>query len=549
MGDHDREDPARAAEHDKAADAPTRLADAAPQLANGSVDDVAALLRERPAQRDQILRALHTQRGNAFVAQVVSVSAAPTATKGTLAGREEDDGSGVPGPSGSRFTGDGTLGEVERGGRELKSGDTGAAVRKLQVALAELNFRPIQITGTYDAATEKQVTAYQVARKLARHDGVLDATTFETLEKEFTTGHYADAARHAPPGMANNPKWGDADHPEPVLLTETHALSDEEKAEANAVISPAKSGPTVGKFKESLGTGMSRMYGPRMLKLLQAKIDDEYKEAESDKEQHDDGDTFSMDRIVSLGNAAKTQVDGVFGSWATGPEMKADVTLKDRFTADRAKQGAMKPEQLHDSAKSRARYFLNTVGAFEGLDKEHSADRTRPAEAKIIDQVLEVVTRDNEKKLLLITATWAASTDRKGIIKMQRTKSKYGDDGDRSMLWGKFMTMVHEYLHSLVHPRWHEYRDAKGDTDPQGGHTLGEGVTEFLTRIAISQIDRKDPKLHKAVLGGLVDGEEPELDRSSYGAAYGRAQALAGVVGVHNLYAAYFLGQTKLIGA
>lgn len=515
-------------------------------LARGSLGEVAALIDERPAQRDAIIRALHAQRGNAFVQQVLaSVGAVAKAEVAAV----EDDATGLPGPIGTRFQGDGKLGSVESGTAELKLGDSGRAVRKLQVALAELNFRPLEITGVFDAATEASVQAYQVARKLARHDGVMDSATFKTLEMEFTPAHYASMAKHAPPGMANTPKRQTPD-PKSPMLNETHALSADEAAEANEIISPAKSGPAIGKFHESIGDGMENMYGPKMLKILQAHIDSSYADAKSTQKDHDKGNTYGMDHLVRLGNAAKQQVDGVFGGWATGAELKADVNMRDRYTVDRDAQSKMDPAKKLSSARSRARYLLNNNKKIPALDKAHSADQTRDVEAGIIDSVLDILARDNTEKLLLITATMPAATDRSGDIKIDRTKS--GDERDQ--LWKKFGTMIHEYLHSLVHPNWHKHRDDKGKTDPQGGNVLGEGVTEFLTRAVVSQLNLADPKLHQAVEGGLHGDEpadyEPDLNRSQkYAEPYTRALGLVGVVGAHNVYAAYFLGHMKLIGA
>ena len=487
MGEHASQD---ATAEPKAAHDSPKAPGSELALAQGSVAEVAGLIAQRPAQRDQMLRTLHAQRGNAFVQQVLaSAGAAAKPEDGVV----DDDASGKPGPSGSRFQGDGKLGSVERGTEDLKPGDSGRAVRKLQVALMELNFRPIEITGTFDAATEAQVQAFQTAKKLGRHDGVVDSATLHVLEKEFTSGHYAEAAKHAPPGMANNPKRQKPD-PKSPLLEETHELSADEAAEANEVISTAKSGPPVGKFKESLGFGMENMYGPKMLKIMQERIDEAYGSAKSTQKDHDSGNTFAMDHMVRLGNAAKHQVDGIFGSWATGPELKADVNFRDRYTADRADQAKLEtPEARQEEAAYRARYLLNTNSEVDDLDKQHSADRTRPVEAGIIKNVLAGLARDNTDKLMLITATWSASTDKAGHIKLQRTKSHGGDDGDRNKLWKKFGTMMHEYLHSLVHPNWRIHRGDMRDTDPQGAHVLSEGVTEFLTRAVVSQVNLADP--------------------------------------------------------
>jgi hypothetical protein len=357
---------------------------------------------------------------------------------------------------------------------------------------------------------------------------------------------YARAAKHAPPGVHNTPKRTNADRL-PVLLEETHALDADAKDEANAVISPSKARGPVGPFKEKITAGS---YGARIEKILLDKIADDYKDAAAKKKHHDKGPLFSMGQMVDVGNAAKTQVDAVFGSWAVGDKMKAGVSLNDRYEVDTAAQAGMDNDLRHGEAKGRARYFLNTMNELEDLDREHSADRTRADESAIIERCLDHVATAKEKELLLIVATSSAATDRFGIIKVQRMKSG-NDDQDRDTLWQKFGTMIHEYIHSLAHPHWRTYKEAKKKTDPQAAHTLTEGVTELLTRTVLSQINLADKQLRKDVLGKIDDdGEEPDLGRDSkYADEYRRAQALVGVAGIHNLYAAYFLGETKLIGA
>ena len=464
----------------------------------------------------------------------------------------EEDASGKPGPKGSRFGGDGELGEVERGFKALEIGATGGAVRKVQQALFDLNYRPIEVTGTYDQMTADAVTAYQKAKGVGKKDGRVDDKTFSAIEKDFfDLTAYASAARHAPPGVHDTPKGTDASKV-PVLLEETHALDADAKDEANAAISPAKAGGAVGPFQDKISAGT---YEARVEKVLLAKIADEAKDAKAEKKHHDKGPLFSMNEMANVGNAAKAQVDAVFGSWAVGGDLKAGTTLNDRYEVDTAEQAKLHgtkggDKKLHKEARRRAKYFLNTMGAFEDLDREHSADRTRATEAGIIDAVIDRVATAHEADLLLITATWSAATDDMGVIKIQRLKSG-NDDQDRDTLWRKFGTLIHEYMHSLQHPAWRHYKDDKAKTDSQASHTLSEGVAELLTRTVISQINLNDKSLRKQVLGKISDdGEEPDLDRAAkYAAAFTRAQALVGVVGIHNLYAAYFLGQVDLIGA
>jgi peptidoglycan hydrolase-like protein with peptidoglycan-binding domain len=549
-GDHAHADPAPASAKPLPRDVQASLVD-------GKPEDIAVFLTAHPGQRDQVLRTLHEQRGNAFVGQVMAIASSakaavpPAAPAAELA---DDDGGdhavSAKGPVGYRFGGDLKLGEVERGAAELKPGEFSPSVRKIQQALRELGYMPINVTGTFDQHTVDRVKDFQTKEKLARTDGVVDSETFTHIEQSFySLKQYANTAQTEAPGIKDNPKHGDADNPPTALMRDTHALDAAETAEAADVITvhevPGKPTP---KFKEHTKAGH---YNKRVEKALQERIDTEHERALMDKESHDTGQTFEMSQMVNIGNAAKGCVDGVYSSYATGPTMEAGVNLKDRFEADRDEQSTMKADRKHTSALSRAEYFMNIDPAFVTIDKEHHADRTRHREQGIIEHVVERIAKKNEEKLLLITATWAASTNRQGVMKIQRIKTG-DDDTDRRMLWSKFGSMIHEYCHSLVHPRWHEFRDKKEETDPQGAHALAEGVTELLTRVALSKVNLQDDKLQSSVEGSLHAGlnPKPDPDRSGhYDEGYQRAQALVGTVGIYNLYAAYFLGQTHLIGA
>jgi N-acetylmuramoyl-L-alanine amidase len=68
------------------------------------------------------------------------------------------------------------------GGAVLATGDSGAAVRSLQVELAEYGY-PVAATGRYDTQTKDAVTAFQRHFRPARVDGVADASTLSTLSR------------------------------------------------------------------------------------------------------------------------------------------------------------------------------------------------------------------------------------------------------------------------------------------------------------------------------------------------------------------------------
>lgn len=529
-------------------------------LADGKPEDIAAFLREHPQQRDRVIRSLHEQRGNAFVGQVLAIARpAPAAT--ARHDHDHDDGAfesddssattgAASGPTGARFGKDEKLGDVERGTAELKPGDFSPSVRKVQQALRELGYKT-NVTGSFDARTETCVQEFQKTEKLARTDGVVDSETFIHIEQSFSSlKQYADTAQNEAPGLKDTPKHGDADNPPTALMRDTHKLDAAEKAEAAQAITVADVEDDTEKKDKKKPFKKASAYKKKVTTKLQERIDFWYANALEEKAAHDTGQTFEMSQMLDIGNAAKESVDKVFGSYAAGPKIDSG-NLKDRFEADRLEQSTWKAERKHGSALSRAAYFMNIDPAFVKIDEEHNANRTRDKEQGIIDDVLEKIATKNEEKLLLISASWAASTNRQGIMKIQRVKT--GDDAtDRAMLWTKFGSMIHEYCHSLVHPRWHEFRDQKGEKDPQGEHTLAEGVTEFLTRVALSKVNLQDDALQSRVEGTLHDGLNPKADpdrAGHYDEAYQRAEALVGTVGIYNLYAAYFLGQTHLIGA
>jgi peptidoglycan hydrolase-like protein with peptidoglycan-binding domain len=484
----------------------------------------------------------YTQRGAIPpVAPLHDQAQMPSASQrayGEVAAAEDDAG-----PTGDRFAGSGPLHDVEGGARTLKLGAKGAAVRRLQQALIDLNYA-VAVTGTYDQGTADAVKDYQHKNKLAE-TGELDGTTFTKLEHEFfDRSAYAKAAGGAPPGVHDTPKGTDAKD-EPVLLSQTRTLDADDKAAANAAISPSQASGPIGTFVESTSDGH---YGARIEKALTATIASHYKSSAAEGKKHEhESNLFSKEQMYDVGNAAKGQVDQVFGSWAVGGKMDK-TTLKDRFEVDTAHHKSLDADKKREAAKSRAEYFMNTRAEFERIDHDHSADRTRAAEHAIIAAVLDRVAAAHTEELLVITADWSAATDRRGIIKIQRFKS--GEDAqDRATLWQKFGTMVHEYIHSLAHPKWREYKELKAQSDSQAGTVLTEGVTELLTRAVLSKVNFADKQLQHQVLGKLDDGSTPDFDRSGYEAAMKHAEALVGVVGIHNLYAAYFLGETSLVGA
>ncbi len=148
---------------------------------------------------------------------------------------------------------------------------------------------------------------------------------------------------------------------------------------------------------------------------------------------------------------------------------------------------------------------------------------------------------------MTIMYNWSASAGKDGVRISYRKAGD--DDGNRERLWKMFGTLVHEYIHKLAHPKWNAWREIESDKNPEAGATLREGVTELLTRSVLAVTNLQDEKLRKSVEGSYYDKDDtPSLVRGAYGTETRRAEQLAGVVGIHNIFAAYFVGQTKKVG-
>jgi hypothetical protein len=185
------------------------------------------------------------------------------------------------------------------------------------------------------------------------------------------------------------------------------------------------------------------------------------------------------------------------------------------------------------------------------LNAEHNIDRSRGEDEGKIKGVEKKLATKYTDKLLDIQRAWPASADpAKGKVYLQLFKAKT-EGGNRAVLWRMFMTLVHEYLHTLEHSKWRTWRDAEAKKDKSKGQTLLEGVTEFLTRIVLADVNPNDKALRKGVEGSYYDddADPPKLDRATgYQADAERAEQMAGIVGVSNLYNAYFVGQTQFLG-
>jgi hypothetical protein len=353
----------------------------------------------------------------------------------------------------------------------------------------------------------------------------------------------------------------------PELLTGTRALSGAEKTSATSALTPVPSGGVLPPFKPTIPG--KDPYETRIRDTIRATIDAQYAELVVGKgpaEHADPAKVFDMDRFKEIGNTAKAETDKVFGSYSKGAVFTSGTNLLDQFedeesvNATLAASAAPGTDPLKDKAKGRVSYILNSDEDILKINREHGAVPTRttpPAaggdpEATILDRAREDFATSDGTRLLEIFRGWEGA-QLEGKVYVNRFK-KGSDLENRKFFWDTFQIMIHEYIHSLEHDDYHAYAVTFGE-DSEQYNTLVEGMCSVVTEIAWSNIV---PKVSTTALREKVEtpafaadpfdpSTVPEIFNRRY-PSFDQAMKLVNLVGIRNVYAAFFLGKVELIG-
>jgi peptidoglycan hydrolase-like protein with peptidoglycan-binding domain len=345
------------------------------------------------------------------------------------------------------------------------------------------------------------------------------------------------------------------------LLAGTRPLTPAERARIPSALVPPRSPATP--FRSTIPAGT---YETRIRDYLTRSIRDLYDElvvGRGPAEHADPANLYSMSRFEEIGNAAKAEVDAVFGSYRTGPRFRASVNLFDQWRAEQRALAAMSPAQRREKARDLVSYLLQSDQEVFDINRDHGAIPSRrtlsPGETEseftILERIREDFTRDpaDVRKLNEIDRGWGA-TAVPGQVNIQRWRGASALE-DRRNFWDAFQTMIHEYCHTLIHPRYEAHAASyQGGTDAEEYDTLIEGVDSALTEIVWTNVEPRasSPALRAAVEGAAYaslpfdPAAVPDIKDQRY-ASYAQAMRLIDIVGIRNLYAAYFLGRTDLI--
>lgn len=437
-----------------------------------------------------------------------------------------------------RFSEDATLEDISDGKKVLKEGDKEPAVIKITQAVSELGFYPISIIDErFDPPLTLAIEKYQIAKLPAGKaiKGQVDKITFTELDKEFQGTYFVEKDLLGKQKSAH-------------LLKGTDSLTAAEKKESERVISteppvnPVTGLPPV--FKPSIvGKGK---YEDRLRTIVDKEILSEYNSMGKGKAaaHANPSKIYDWKQIDTIAAESQKAVDTIFGEYKKGPAMKGGVTIMDAW-ADKEKQLAAGGKAKEDrSAAWRVNKILTGDSAVKALDREHGAIQSRAPEKAFVDAVRLAMLKKYRKELIETHKGWPGYED-SGRVFIQLFKAPT-DAGNRRNMWDYFQTFIHEYIHSSEHPDHIAYRTGKGEQ--KGGFVLREGTTDYFTKIVWNSITIT-PALRKTIEGPFHDpGIKFKIQSLNTYDESKNAERLAGVVGIRNLAAAFFLGKVDLIG-
>ena len=241
-------------------------------------------------------------------------------------------------------------------------------------------------------------------------------------------------------------------------------------------------------------------------------------------------------------------MDAIFGDKyyqsASKPALVMNVNLFDawKYKAKQFRRRGFK--YTKDSINWRVQKIIESnSNDVADINKEHGADQSENPAKSILEGIQKEMVKKYRKELIETHKGWPGFASH-GKVYIQLFKGQT-DKENKKILWGLFQTCIHEYIHTLEHKNHVKYRN--GMDDKQGGKVLREGITDYLTKIVWNGISFNDT-LRQSVEGSYYDAKKPFKVKSKgyYGEAI-NAEQLAGIVGLKNLLAAFFLGKTDLI--
>jgi peptidoglycan hydrolase-like protein with peptidoglycan-binding domain len=437
-----------------------------------------------------------------------------------------------------RFKGDEKIKKVLNGKLIVGKGSQGAHVRIIQQALVDAGFKlpKFGVDGIFGNETKAATKAFQISCGLPKkeQDGVVGKITMGKLDTKYT-GYSTEHQQFA--GKT------DAD-----VLKDSRAITkDEQQAVKDAMSTEVKANPKTGALP-TFDVANKAAYKLELKKATEKIAIRQYNALGKGKkaERADSNNLHSPASIDDLAKVSKNETDKVFGNIKKGKPLKFGVNILDGWTKkENDLKGKSKAEQdLIQKGWAEWRIQKIVQGPSMALiNEKYGAVQSRGPEKIIVNEVIKELSTTYRKEMIQTHLGWPGFAAG-GNIYLQRFKSKT-NDGNRRYMWDNFGTIIHEYIHTLEHPASKAYSNTL--PEKQGGKVYREGFTDYFTKIVFENINFADKALRQKVEGSFYDATKSDTPTNAYYAEAKNAERVAGIVGINNLMASYFLGQIQYI--
>ena len=254
--------------------------------------------------------------------------------------------------------------------------------------------------------------------------------------------------------------------------------------------------------------------------------------------------------IEAISDAAKTQVDAIFGTYA-------------QFGRN-FRHGGPNPNLLDASARpgisagSLMRYLVSNQQELGVVRAQHNAvhEAGRPEMAIVTTFMNDYMAHgNNTHRLEVVDRAWPAlnTGSSQGVVSVQPYEGATPRD-TRRVRWTMFQTMIHEYFHTLNHANFYRYADGMPADERS---VLVEGGASLMTDLAwpaiLAQI-QSNAALRQAVEGSAAaydPGVIPPIREAHYHPQIEQVRAIIralGAAGEANFRAAFLTGRMELLG-
>ena len=272
-------------------------------------------------------------------------------------------------------------------------------------------------------------------------------------------------------------------------------------------------------------------------------------------------DTSAGGHVEGIAGEAKRRVDALFGAYgsAAAPALTfASGNLRDQTTTagdpfdlarwyieDSGDAGIDAVKNTHNAfAAARA----NVIGRDVATHYANTGAPTSTALPADLDTRLGVNAAERVRRLTIIDRMWPGMAGG-GRVSI-RARVGANDSDTRRQYWGLFKTLIHEYLHTTAHPTYTTWYG--GLTDAHQKIVYQEGFTDLFTlktwRSVFPDEVSSNAAFRQSVQGSTVlDLPAVGRDPAHY-PEMAEAQGLEGLIGLPNMRAAYFRGNTAVLG-